>query len=52
MALYKYFIIIIIIMRWALAIQEFDVTFRIRKDSTDVVADCLSGDVLSGDDGM
>jgi len=40
------------LMRWALAIQEFDVTFRYRKGSTNVVADCLSREVLSGDDGM
>jgi len=40
------------LMRWALAIQELDVTFRYRKGSTNVVAYCLSRDVLSGDDGM
>ena len=39
-------------MRWALAIQEFDVTFRYRKGSTNVVADCLSRDVYTGNDGM
>jgi hypothetical protein len=40
------------LMRWALAIQEFDVIFRYRKGSTNVVADCLSRDVCTGDDGM
>ena len=40
------------LMRWALAIQEFDVTFRYRKGSTNVVADCLSRDDYTGDDGM
>ena len=39
-------------MRWALAIQEVDVTFRYRKGPTNVVADCLSRDVYTGDDGM
>jgi hypothetical protein len=40
------------LMRWALAIQEFDVTFRYRKGSTNMVADCLSRDVYTGDDGI
>ena len=30
------------LMRWALALQEFDVTFHYRKGSLNVVADCLS----------
>ena len=40
------------LMRWALAIQEFDVTFGYRKGSTNMVADCLSRDVYTEDDGM
>jgi hypothetical protein len=30
------------LMRWHLALQEFDVQFRFRKGSTNEAADCLS----------
>ena len=39
------------LMRWALAIQEFDVKFCYRKGSLNGAADCLSRNVGSGDDG-
>ena len=39
-------------MRWALAIQEYDVTFRYRSGALNVAADCLSRNVDdAGDDG-
>jgi hypothetical protein len=40
------------LMRWALALQELDVTFCYRKGSLNEVAECLSRDVDNGDDGM
>ena len=40
------------LMRWALALQELDVTFCYRKGSSNVVADCLSRDVDDGGDGV
>jgi hypothetical protein len=39
------------LMRWALAIQEYDVTFRYRSGALNVAADCLSRNVDAGDDG-
>jgi hypothetical protein len=40
------------LMRWALAVQEFNVTFRYRAGSQNTVADCLSRNVYSpGEDG-
>jgi hypothetical protein len=38
------------LMRWSLAIQEFDVIFKYKRGDMNVVADCLSRDVLSADD--
>ena len=38
------------LMRWALAIQEFDVTFVSAKAQP--MSDCLSRDVHTGDNGM
>ena len=40
------------LMRWSLAMQEFDVTFCYRKGSFNVVADCLSRDVSYENDGV
>ena len=40
------------LMRWALALQEFKLTFKYRAGNTNVVADCLSRNVLdTGEDG-
>jgi hypothetical protein len=38
------------LMRWSLAIQEFDVHFKYKRGDMNTVADCLSRDVLSEDD--
>jgi hypothetical protein len=39
------------LMRWALALQEFDVIFKYRSGKTNEAADCLSRMVLSARDG-
>ena len=38
------------LMRWSLAIQEFDVHFKYKRGDMNTVADCLSRDVLFEDD--
>ena len=41
------------LMRWALALQEFKLTFCYRAGHNNVVADCLSRNVLdTGEDGV
>jgi RNase H-like domain found in reverse transcriptase len=39
------------LMRWSLALQEYDVTFRYLSGASHVAADCLSRNVNYGDDG-
>jgi hypothetical protein len=38
-------------MRWSLAIQEYEVSFRHLREALMVVPDCLSRNVHSADDG-